>query len=115
MSTITFCRECNNMLYPKEDKQSKTLLFQCRNCGHKENASHPRISRNEILQSTDDQYTVIVHDLASDPTLPRTNARCQKCGFRQAVYFQSLSSKAKESMTLYFVCCAPNCGHRWKE
>lgn len=29
---IKFCQECNNMLYPKEDKENRRLLFACRNC-----------------------------------------------------------------------------------
>ena len=29
---IKFCQECNNMLYPKEDKDNRQLLFACRNC-----------------------------------------------------------------------------------
>lgn len=24
---IRFCQECNNMLYPKEDKENKVLLY----------------------------------------------------------------------------------------
>ena len=27
---IRFCQECNNMLYPKEDKQNRVLLYACR-------------------------------------------------------------------------------------
>jgi len=28
---IKFCQEYNDMLYPKEDKQNKRLLYSCRN------------------------------------------------------------------------------------
>ncbi|PWZ28491.1 DNA-directed RNA polymerases II, IV and V subunit 9A [Zea mays] len=34
MSTMKFCRECNNILYPKEDRDRRTLFFACRNCEH---------------------------------------------------------------------------------
>ena len=27
---IRFCQECNNMLYPREDKQNRVLLYACR-------------------------------------------------------------------------------------
>ena len=27
---IRFCQECNNMLYPKEDKENRVLLYACR-------------------------------------------------------------------------------------
>jgi DNA-directed RNA polymerase II subunit RPB9 len=39
------------MLYPKEDKVAKKLLYGCRNCGHQEPADNPRVYRNEILHS----------------------------------------------------------------
>ena len=31
---ILFCVECNNMLYPKENKVEKQLNYVCRNCGY---------------------------------------------------------------------------------
>ena len=31
---ILFCVECNNMLYPKENKTEKQLHYVCRNCGY---------------------------------------------------------------------------------
>ncbi|KAG6582179.1 DNA-directed RNA polymerases II, IV and V subunit 9A, partial [Cucurbita argyrosperma subsp. argyrosperma] len=34
MSTMKFCRECNDILYPKEDRDEKILLYACRNCDH---------------------------------------------------------------------------------
>ena len=27
---IIFCQECNNMLYPREDKHNRVLLYACR-------------------------------------------------------------------------------------
>ena len=27
---IRFCQECNNMLYPREDKHNRVLLYACR-------------------------------------------------------------------------------------
>ena len=31
---ILFCVECNNMLYPKENKAERILNYVCRNCGY---------------------------------------------------------------------------------
>ncbi|CAI0467069.1 unnamed protein product [Linum tenue] len=42
MSTMKFCRECNNILYPKEDREQKMLLYACRNCDHQ--VPSPRFS-----------------------------------------------------------------------
>eukprot|EP01114_Cavostelium_apophysatum_P015975 TRINITY_DN4469_c0_g1_i1.p1 TRINITY_DN4469_c0_g1~~TRINITY_DN4469_c0_g1_i1.p1 ORF type:complete len:113 (-),score=2.97 TRINITY_DN4469_c0_g1_i1:21-359(-) len=112
---MNFCRECNNMLYPKEDKVRKVLLFSCHNCGHSEAAENSRTYKNEILHA-EEEKTVIFQDIASDPTLPRTSSTCAKCGNKEAVYFQATSATSREeAMTLYFVCTNPTCGHRWKE
>uniref|UniRef100_A0A670ZMN7 DNA-directed RNA polymerase II subunit RPB9-like zinc ribbon domain-containing protein n=1 Tax=Pseudonaja textilis TaxID=8673 RepID=A0A670ZMN7_PSETE len=65
---IRFCQECNNMLYPKEDKENRILLYAVNfglNCDHK-----PR---------TICELTQIIADVSQDPTLPRTEDHpCQK-------------------------------------
>mmetsp|Transcript_30600 Transcript_30600/g.51551 ORF Transcript_30600/g.51551 Transcript_30600/m.51551 type:complete len:116 (+) Transcript_30600:345-692(+) len=115
MSTMIFCKECNNILYPKEDKDRKQLLYACRNCDHSEPAPHTCVYRNEVHHA-ESERTVILHDLAADPTLPRTKGvRCAKCGNNEAVFFQSTSRTDTEGMTLFFVCCNSDCQHRWRE
>ena len=53
---------------------------------------------------------------AGDPTLPRSDAHpCPKCHHREAVFFQSDSSKAQDEMKLYYVCTNVHCSHRWTE
>ncbi|CAM8905623.1 unnamed protein product [Rhodiola kirilowii] len=47
MSTMKFCRECNNILYPKEDKEQKILLYGCRNCDHQEVASDNCVQKSD--------------------------------------------------------------------
>jgi DNA-directed RNA polymerase II subunit RPB9 len=41
----------NNILYPKEDRQEKVLLYACRNCDHAEKAPHSCVYRNEVHHS----------------------------------------------------------------
>jgi len=42
-----------------------------------------------ILTSAAREKTQVVHDVATDPTLPRTRAKCPKCvQIVEAVYFQ---------------------------
>ncbi|EFN70531.1 DNA-directed RNA polymerase II subunit RPB9 [Camponotus floridanus] len=85
---IRFCQECNNMLYPKEDKENKVLI----------------------------ELTHIVADVISDPTLPRTEEHpCPKCNHREAVFFQAQTRRAEEEMRLYYVCTNQHCCHRWTE
>ncbi|XP_078675908.1 DNA-directed RNA polymerase II subunit RPB9 isoform X3 [Branchiostoma floridae x Branchiostoma belcheri] len=103
------------MLYPKEDKENKILLYACRNCDYQQVADNSCIYVNKIMHEVD-ELTQIVADVAQDPTLPRTeDHQCPKCGHREAVFFQSQTTKAEDAMRLYYVCTAPNCGHRWTE
>ena len=41
-------QECNNMLYPKEDKENKQLLYACRNCDYKQLADNNCIYVNKV-------------------------------------------------------------------
>ncbi|OAY84599.1 DNA-directed RNA polymerases II, IV and V subunit 9A, partial [Ananas comosus] len=68
MSTMKFCRECNNILYPKEDREQKDLLYACRNCDHQEVAENNCVYRNVVDHSVD-EFTQVLEDVASDPTL----------------------------------------------
>ena len=44
-------QECNNMLYPKEDKENKQLLYACRNCDYKQLADNNCIYVNKVSQN----------------------------------------------------------------
>ncbi|KAI6694746.1 DNA-directed RNA polymerases II, IV and V subunit 9A [Syzygium oleosum] len=114
MSAMKFCCECNNILYPKEDREQKILLFACRNCEHQEVADNYCVYRNEIHHSVGER-TQVLQDVAADPTLPRTKSvRCAQCNHGEAVFFQA-TARGEEGMTLFFVCCNPNCGYRWRD
>ncbi|UYV70300.1 hypothetical protein LAZ67_7002469 [Cordylochernes scorpioides] len=105
---IKFCQECNNMLYPKEDKENKVLMYACRNCDYKEMADNNCIYVNKITHEVD-ELTQIVSDVIYDPTLPRTDDHpCPICGNKNAVFFQSQSSRAEDEMRLYYVCANPS-------
>ena len=85
---IKFCQECNNMLYPKEDKENKVLMYACRNCDYKQIADNNCIYVNKIMHEVD-ELTNIVADVIGDPTLPRSEDHpCPKCKHREAVFFQ---------------------------
>ncbi|KXJ10228.1 DNA-directed RNA polymerase II subunit RPB9 [Exaiptasia diaphana] len=111
---IKFCQECNNMLYPKEDKENKILLYACRNCDYQQESDNSCIYVNKITHEVN-EMTQIVADVVADPTLPRTDDHeCQRCGNRESVFFQSQSRKA-DQMTLYYVCTSPDCGFKWTD
>ncbi|KAG2193526.1 hypothetical protein INT46_008319 [Mucor plumbeus] len=112
MATFKYCLECNNLLYPREDKNERKLMFACRNCEYQEQAENVCVYRHEIVHAPSEQ-TMMLADLSTDPTLPRANVQCGKCGHPEAVFFQSSSRRADAKMTLFYVCGNRGCGHRW--
>ncbi|XP_047311613.1 DNA-directed RNA polymerases II, IV and V subunit 9B-like [Impatiens glandulifera] len=113
MSTMKFCCECNNLLYPKEDKERKVLLLACRHCDYQEIADNNCVYRNVVHHAVEER-TQILHDLTADPALPRTKSvRCTLCGHGEAFFFQS-TIRGEDGMTLFFLCCNNECRNRWR-
>eukprot|EP01027_Heterolobosea_sp_BB2_P025253 GEZU01038752.1.p2 GENE.GEZU01038752.1~~GEZU01038752.1.p2 ORF type:complete len:124 (+),score=17.62 GEZU01038752.1:99-470(+) len=121
---MKFCAECNNMLYPRENKEKKVMEFRCKNCNHTEgrpendedNSEFNKVYTNTITKVSFDEKTQVPYDITKDPTLPRSRSvRCPHCQNNEAVYFQStnVDARAESAMTLYFVCC--NCGNVWSD
>ena len=105
----------NNMLYPKEDRDNRHLLYACRNCDYKEIANNNCVYVNKITHEVD-ELARIVPEVIHDPTLPKTKEHpCPKCGHREAVFFQGQSRRAEDDMRLYYVCTNAKCTHKWTE
>mmetsp|Transcript_16671 Transcript_16671/g.25876 ORF Transcript_16671/g.25876 Transcript_16671/m.25876 type:complete len:155 (-) Transcript_16671:1219-1683(-) len=108
---MRFCPHDSSMLYPQEDKRTKTLKYACRLCRYAETSSNPLIYRNLIKKEVKNVLTTIPSAVSDDPTLARShNANCENCGHHEAVFFQSDSART-DTLALIFVCC--NCGHKW--
>ncbi|XP_064262418.1 DNA-directed RNA polymerase II subunit RPB9 isoform X2 [Passer domesticus] len=103
---IRFCQEW---------RTRRTGSCSTLNCDYQQEADNSCIYVNKITHEVD-ELTQIIADVSQDPTLPRTEDHpCQKCGHKEAVFFQSHSARAEDAMRLYYVCTAPHCGHRWTE
>ena len=50
---IKFCQECNNMLYPREDKDGRLLQYACRNCDYKQVAKNRCVYVNRIMHEVE--------------------------------------------------------------
>ena len=48
---MQFCRSCNNLLYPREDKVAKKLVFACVQCRYEQEADNPVVFRHEVVKS----------------------------------------------------------------
>ncbi|KAL9608632.1 MAG: hypothetical protein Q9167_006553 [Letrouitia subvulpina] len=75
--TFRFCRECSNMLYPKEDRINNKLMFACRTCQFSEEAASSCIFRNSI-HNTIGATAGVTQDVGSDPTVG--GLLCIHCG-----------------------------------
>ena len=107
---LRFCPNSNDLLYPKEDRERQKLVYVCRNCDYLIDADSDCVYRNSIAH-TSDEVTAVIQDVRTDLTLPRSNdARCSKCGHREAVFF---SLTTTDGMSLFFQCVS--CAHKWKD
>ncbi|KAM3384299.1 hypothetical protein ACQJBY_008763 [Aegilops geniculata] len=68
-----------------------------------------------VLRNSADEPKDTLKDAAADASLPRTRSvKCYNCGYPEAAYFQA-PTKGELGLTLYFICCSPTCGHRWRD
>lgn len=107
---LRFCPNSNDLLYPKEDRDRKKLIYACRNCEYKVDAIDHCVYRHSI-HHTSAETTTIIQDVRSDPTLPRSSeVHCPSCDHGEAVFFSLTTS---EGMSLFFQCVA--CAGKWKD
>lgn len=107
---LRFCPNSNDLLYPKEDRDRKKLIYACRNCEYKVDAIDHCVYRHSI-HHTSAETTTIIQDVRTDPTLPRSSdVHCPSCDHGEAVFFSLTTS---EGMSLFFQCVA--CAAKWKD
>lgn len=122
--SMRFCKECNNMLYAQENKDTKTLKLECKSCryfeGVDENTQENNlVYRNEVKLGQ--SAIKIDPGIINDPTYARTKkVICSKCGHSEAIYFQNpnINAPGNSGMKLVFVCCYKKdnneyCGNWW--
>mmetsp|Transcript_13485 Transcript_13485/g.20465 ORF Transcript_13485/g.20465 Transcript_13485/m.20465 type:complete len:154 (-) Transcript_13485:484-945(-) len=108
---MRFCPRDSSMLYPKENKATRSLHYACRLCQYSEQSPNPLIFRNIIKKEVKNVLHTVPSAVSDDPTLARSqNAACENCGHHEAVFFQSDTGQS-DSLALIFVCC--NCDHKW--
>ncbi|KAI5167606.1 DNA-directed RNA polymerase II subunit RPB9 [Nematocida sp. ERTm5] len=107
VETKQFCRECNNMLYPKEDKLEKMLYLACRNCEHFEEAITPTVYTVEYRKSKgrDVITSSIGKEIAEDPTLRRVEKECTRCSCKVHAVFQKKDERGDEPLSVNYACC----------
>ncbi|CAG8524436.1 2902_t:CDS:2 [Acaulospora morrowiae] len=114
MATFKFCSQCSNLLYPREDKENKRLLYACRNCIYQEETINFCVYRNDVQNAASEKISII-KDLAADPTLARKEKKCSQCGYNIAVFFEAQTRRSDTKMSLYYACANIHCGYRWTD
>ncbi|XP_054155759.1 DNA-directed RNA polymerase II subunit RPB9-like [Oppia nitens] len=114
---IRFCPECNNMLYQRQNKEQRTLVFFCRTCLYQREATKDQycVYINNIKHDIN-ELSLINPDLVDDPTLARTYCHpCPKCHHKEAVFMQGSHKESNNKMKLYYVCTNVSCKFKWTE
>jgi DNA-directed RNA polymerase II subunit RPB9 len=52
-TSMRFCPNCNFILYPKEDKEERKLIFYCKSqrCEYEEDSDDPFVFRNQVVKT----------------------------------------------------------------
>lgn len=117
---MRFCKECNNMLYPMENKEQQLLKFVCKNCNYAEMEEVNKEETNCVYRNAvklNQSSIKIDPAIVNDPTYSRTkHFPCPECGYNEAIFFQN-PNQNDSGMKLIFVCCNKAngiyCGKWW--
>lgn len=105
---MQFCRECNNLLYPK--MESGVLQYVCQRCDTTVDPASSIVTSFEFIKSHSKLLTAR-KNLLHDPTLPRFKIKCQTCGNSECIgYMEPSEEKALNS---YYVCT--KCYSEWND
>ncbi len=113
---MKFCRQCNNMLYSIEERESKAYL-KCRSCPYEEEVTeeNPVVYEHNLEQDTSVQYSINPY-LKYDPTLPTfttmvcPNETCTTHGGPSNIKGIKLDTR---KLLWFYQCVA--CGMTWKQ
>ncbi|ETO18226.1 hypothetical protein RFI_19056 [Reticulomyxa filosa] len=108
---MNFCDECNNLMFPVEDREQKRLVFKCKQCQNKISVQRgPKqycVYTNYVQMEEETKCVAFIDaivnpDVILDPTLPRTkDVKCPKCSNNEAVFFNAQSKNPDEAMNLF--------------
>ena len=93
------------MLIPKKDDPKK---ISCSHCGY----THRQRKTLNIKERTEKEKKIEIIDKTIE-TLPKTDAKCPKCGHNKAYYWLAQTRAADEAETQFFRCA--KCGNQWRQ
>jgi len=107
---LVFCPKCKTLMVPV--KRSGRTVFKCSKCGYEE---EPEASSLEAYRERSEVRRgegVMVVEREGE-LLPKTRARCRRCGNEEAYYWLQQTRAADEPPTRFYRCT--KCGYTWRE
>lgn len=109
---VNFCPGCDNLLI-KTVKEGKTVL-RCKSCGYTELFTKKTIDKDRIsAEKMKVEKEKEIFSPADMEIYPTTKIECEKCGNKEAEYWQSQTRSADEASTTFFRC--KKCKFTWRE
>jgi len=102
-----FCPKCGSILLPKREGSKKVLICSC---GYKSgNVEQTKITEN--VAKKEKEVEVIEKSVLE--TLPKIDAKCEKCGHKKA-YYWTIQTRAGDEPETQFMRCE-KCGYTWRD
>jgi len=102
-----FCPKCGSILMPKKESGKKVMTCSC---GYKTTDMEIAALKETISKK---EKKVEVIDKEKLQTLPKTKAKCPKCGHNEA-YFWLVQTRAGDEAETKFLRCV-KCNHTWRD
>ena len=105
---MKFCRECNNLLYIKQNYDY--FKYYCKKCNYSEDIVN---NKDYHVYSKNHQEYIVCEDnveysnLCNDITLPRIMSKCKECKKEQEIVLYKCSD-----LSIINICC--KCQNYWK-
>ena len=105
---MKFCPECKSLILPKKDGEGNAV-YECK-CGYKEVGGDTKITSQSKKK---EQADIEIPKDNPDERLPTCEAECEKCGNKEAYYWEIQTRASDEPPTRFYRCT--KCKQTWRE
>merc|ERR1711874_380690 len=116
--TIRFCKECNNMLYPRDCAGKLGFFCIASGCNHYTVIDKPDCEIQNLVSYKNfskEENNDICFEYIEDLTMQRDyDTPCDKCGHKESVFYMD-DNIDQSQVLLMHICTAPNCYHHWQK